>query len=85
MIEKTKKLNVVSQEELTQIKVAMIGDSGSGKSSLVRQLQKVPFCSSHESTLGVDTFHHYIEGKGCQTHLTFWDFSGKLDFIDIRN
>ena len=41
---------------------------------------------AHDPTLGVDTYNKYIPIKtGNIVHLTFWDFSGKLDFADIRN
>lgn len=35
MIEKTKKLNVTAQKQLKQIKIALVGDSGSGKSTFL--------------------------------------------------
>ena len=39
-----------------------------------------------EPTVGVDTAHSYIPAKlNTINHLTYWDFSGKLDFAEIRN
>ena len=36
--------------------------------------------------LGKETYDKYFLSKnGSQIHITFWDFSGKLDFAEIRN
>ncbi len=44
------------------------------------------FKQSYESTLGVETGNKSIENQnGTTTNITIWDFSGKLDFVEIRN
>ena len=86
MIEKTKKLNVTAQEELVQVKIGLVGDQGTGKSTFVERVTNQTFKSYHEPTLGVDTAHSYLPAKiNTINHLTYWDFSGKLEFVDIRN
>ena len=86
MIEKTKKLNVAVQKEIKQIKIALIGDCMSGKSSFMSYYLNQTTNSSYTPTLGVDTGKKIIENKnGSISNINIWDFSGKLDFLDIRN
>ena len=39
----------------------------------------------YEPTLGVDCGEKHIQSKGTLVHITFWDFSGKMDFLELRN
>lgn len=41
--------------------------------------------TQYSSTLGVDYFDKHLEIKDNNIHLNVWDFSGKADFLDIRN
>ena len=81
MLEKTKKLNVTATKEMIQIKVGLIGDTQTGKTSFVARCLANPCPNYYEPTLGVETFDKFITLKTGQVHLTFWDFSGRLDFL----
>ena len=85
MIEKTKKLNVPGQKQTKQVKVALVGDSQTGKSAFMKQYISNQFAQNYAPTLGVETGDKYIDKNGFVTHVTIWDFNGKLDFADLRN
>ena len=58
----------------------------SGKSSFMSYYLNQTASSSYTPTLGVDTGKKMIENKnGSVSNINIWDFSGKLDFLDIRN
>ena len=81
MLEKTKKLNVPATKEMIQIKIGLIGDQQSGKSSFVQKCLGNPCPNFYEPTLGVETNDKFVALKPGPVHLTFWDFSGRLDFL----
>lgn len=70
---------------MTQIKIGLIGDCQAGKSSFVARCIGRPFSTQYETTLGVETNDKFISLKSGNVHVTFWDFSGRLDFLEIRN
>lgn len=53
MLEKPKKLTVPSTKEMLQIKLGLIGDPQTGKSSFVAKALGLPCPNYYESTLGV--------------------------------
>lgn len=81
MLEKTKKLNVPATKEMAQIKIGLIGDQQSGKSSFVQKCLGHACPNFYESTLGVETSDKFVSLKSGPVHVTFWDFSGRLDFL----
>lgn len=72
-------------KEMVQIKLGLIGDPQTGKSSFVARCLGSPCPPYHDSTLGVETSDRFLALKGAAVHVTFWDFSGRLDFLEIRN
>lgn len=81
MIEKPKKLNVPMQKEVSQIKVTLIGDPQTGKSSFAQRYAINNCPANYEPTLGADSVDKYVIVKGQQVHVTFWDMSGRTDFL----
>jgi GTPase SAR1 family protein len=81
MLEKTKKLNVPAIKEMVQLKIGIIGDQQSGKTSFVSRCLGNPCPNYYEPTLGVETVDKYVTLKSGPIHVTFWDFSGKFDFV----
>lgn len=53
MLEKTKKLNVPATKEMIQIKVGLIGDTQTGKTSFAVRSLGNPCPNYYEATLGV--------------------------------
>jgi GTPase SAR1 family protein len=81
MLEKPKKLSVPATKEMLQLKLGLIGDPQTGKSSFVARCLGLPCPNYYESTLGVETSDKFLPLKTSPVHLTFWDFSGRLDFL----
>jgi len=68
------------------VKIALVGNQQTGKSSLMSRYFSNECPNYYEATLGVETFNKYIVTKNnAPLHITFWDFSGKEDFSEIRN
>ena len=69
------------------MKIALVGDCSTGKTAFAQQYLYGKFPGGYEPTLGVDTDKKEIENKknGMVLNVTIWDFSGKVDFLDIRN
>lgn len=53
MLEMTKKLNVPAQKQVKQVKIALVGDSQSGKSAFMSKYIEDKFPNSYSPTLGV--------------------------------
>jgi len=85
MLEKPKKLNVPAHKEVIQIKVTLIGDAQSGKTSFAQRYSTGVCPSQYDPTLGADSIDKYLTVKNQQIHITFWDMSGRIDFLEIRN
>lgn len=66
---------------MTQIKVTLIGDCQSGKSSFAARYSTGNCPNYYEPTLGCDSVDKFINYKGQQVHITFWDMSGRIDFL----
>jgi Gtp-binding protein of the ras superfamily involved in termination of M-phase len=74
-------LNVPAQKEVVQIKVTLIGDAQSGKTSFAQRYTNNVCPQSYEPTLGADSIDKYLTVKNQQIHITFWDMSGRIDFL----
>jgi GTPase SAR1 family protein len=66
---------------MVQIKIGLIGDQQSGKSSFVSRCVSNTCPNYYEPTLGVDAVDKFYSPKSGNIHVTFWDFSGRLDFV----
>jgi GTPase SAR1 family protein len=69
------------QKEMTQLKISLIGDPQTGKSSFAQQYSQGICPPYYEPTLGADSVDKYVNVKGNQVHITFWDMSGRIDFL----
>ena len=68
-------------EELKTVKIGLIGDANTGKSSLVSLISDENIPKIYIPTIGVDLRVLYIEDKGLK--LSFWDLSGQTIFKDL--
>lgn len=66
-------------------KVLMIGDSGSGKSSMLLQFAEHEFAREHIATIGVDFKIRTIDLDGKRAKLQIWDTAGQERFRTITN
>jgi small GTP-binding protein len=73
------KMNII------RLKVALIGDSNTGKSCIVSQLVKKYFNTTYQTTLGVDysTFDIKIKDTGYTVQLHILDMTGFSIFRDL--
>lgn len=85
MLEKAKKLNVPTTKECVQLRIALVGDVQTGKSSFLRRYVMGSFPAHYDPTLGVECADKHLQVRNEKVHVTFWDFSGKLDFLELRN
>ena len=65
-------------------KMIVIGDSGVGKSALLKKMTKGEYSETNESTIGVDFFSHYSELENEKVVKTqIWDTAGQEIFRSI--
>jgi small GTP-binding protein len=68
------------------LKYVFVGESGVGKSSLVKRLETNKFCSEYEATIGVEFGIKIITlANGCLMKIQCWDTAGSEQFRTITN
>merc|ERR1740136_5277 len=65
------------------LKVVMVGDSGVGKSSLLKRFSSREFTGDYISTIGVDFEIKTLEVDGKTVKLQIWDTAGQERFQNI--
>jgi len=66
-------------------KIVIVGDSGSGKSSILSRYVDEKFTHDHISTIGVDFVIHNVEYNGKLIKLQIWDTAGQCRFRTISS
>jgi small GTP-binding protein len=61
-------------------KIVIIGDAGSGKTTLTKRFKTNVFISDSQMTIGVDFITKDIEVDGKKVKLMIWDFGGEERF-----
>ncbi|OLS15439.1 MAG: Ras family protein [Promethearchaeota archaeon CR_4] len=66
-------------------KVVIIGDSGVGKTTLIKRFTQNTFQGDYISTFGAQfsIYHEIVEGDDCK--LFFWDLAGQSEFAAFRS
>jgi small GTP-binding protein len=64
-------------------KVIVIGDSGSGKSSLTVRLSEDVFFSDYASTIAIDFRMHFMVYNGQKIRIQIWDTAGQERFLAV--
>lgn len=67
------------------VKVVMVGDSGVGKTCLMRRFTENRWSESFISTIGVDFAIKTLEINGKRTKLQIWDTAGQERFRNITS
>lgn len=72
------------QKDKFVFKIAVIGDGGVGKTSLIRRFTKGGFNEEYIKTIGAQfsKYEQDIEGDDCE--LNFWDIAGQDEFHFLR-
>lgn len=64
-------------------KVLMLGDSGVGKTAMIRNLMGEDFNPNHFTTVGIDFVKRTFEIDGARVQLQIWDTAGQERFRSI--
>lgn len=67
------------------VKVLLVGECQAGKTSIAARYVNGKVPGQYTGTLGVDYLDRHVDVKDTNVHINIWDFSGRTDFLDIRN
>ncbi|MBY8979986.1 MAG: GTP-binding protein [Candidatus Lokiarchaeota archaeon] len=73
-----------SVKKKLKIKVAVVGDGGVGKTSLIQKFTQGKFQTDYIKTIGAQLTHYETEIDGYKIELMFWDIAGQDDFHFLR-
>ncbi|MFX1316996.1 MAG: Rab family GTPase [Promethearchaeota archaeon] len=65
-------------------KIAIIGDGGVGKTSLIKSFTQGTFEKDYIKTIGAQFSEYHKEISGDKIRLIFWDIAGQDDFLFLR-
>ncbi len=65
-------------------KIVMIGESGVGKTSIVRCLSDKQFIDNHVATIGIDFVQRQIRTSHGVVKMTIWDTAGQERFHSLN-
>lgn len=68
-----------------RIKIISMGDSGVGKSCVIKRFCEEKFVSKYISTIGIDYGVKPVQVQGEEVRVNFWDLSGLPEFLEVRN
>lgn len=77
------KLNLTNKSNANTFKIVLIGDSCSGKSSLLLKYTEDRFIDKHRTTIGVDYKVKYVNSNNKLIRLQLWDTAGQERFRSI--
>ena len=58
-------------------KIIFVGDSGVGKTTMIKNLNEEPYQDLNESSIGIDFYSKKIKYKGTEIRLQIWDTAGQ--------
>ncbi|KAJ0409101.1 hypothetical protein P43SY_002235 [Pythium insidiosum] len=68
-----------------RIKIISMGESGVGKSCVIKRFCEEKFVSKYISTIGIDYGVKPVTVLGQEVRVNFWDLSGLPEFLEVRN
>lgn len=71
-------LEKMETKRINELKVLIVGDGGSGKTSLRNILLQRPFNDAEKQTQGIDIDKKIIQEEGMTVRLNLWDFGGQV-------
>ena len=74
----------VNESQKFRFKISVIGDSGVGKSPLIKKFTKGSFEKDYIKTIGAQFSKYEQEIGGDEIRLIFWDLAGQDDFLFLR-
>ena len=70
---------------IARLKVISLGESGVGKSCLIKRFCEDKFVQKHIATIGIDFGVKPVKIDGDSVRVNFFDFAGGPEFFEIRN
>ncbi|KAJ8564278.1 hypothetical protein ON010_g7067 [Phytophthora cinnamomi] len=62
-----------------------MGESGVGKSCVIKRYCEEKFVSKYISTIGIDYGVKPVMVNGAEVRVNFWDLSGLPEYLEVRN
>jgi small GTP-binding protein len=64
-------------ENAIKVKVVFLGESGVGKTAILKRYHQNSFSADFETTVGIDFFGRFLSINGSTIHLLLWDTAGQ--------
>ena len=77
MIQKSTNDSLDYSMESPRQKIIFVGDSGVGKTTMIKNLNEEPYQDLNESSIGIDFYSKKIKYKGTEIRLQIWDTAGQ--------
>jgi len=77
MIQKSVNNSLEYSMESPRQKIIFIGDSGVGKTTMIKNINEEPYMDLRESSIGIDFYSKKIFYKGTEIRLQIWDTAGQ--------
>ena len=77
MIQKSVNDSLDYSMESPRQKIIFVGDSGVGKTTMIKNLNEEPYKDLNESSIGIDFYSKKIKYKGIEIRLQIWDTAGQ--------
>ncbi len=75
----------MSLEEITSVKILMLGEKNVGKTCLIRRYIENVFIPSYQPTIGIDFFSKTLTINNKEINLKIWDTAGEERFRNLTN
>ena len=85
MVERKDKIKVESSIEIKRLKLVIVGEGGTGKSSILKKYCYNSFESRYNATIGADFMTRSVEYMGKEVKLNMWDMGGHAEYYEVRN
>ena len=83
MIQKSVNDSLDYSMESPRQKIIFVGDSGVGKTTMIKNLNEEPYKDLNESSIGIDFYSKKIKYKGTEIRLQIWDTAGQEKFRSL--
>merc|ERR1711959_510863 len=75
----------IPPRDLVRVKIISMGESGVGKSCIIKRYCEEQFVSRYISTIGVDFGVKSVMVDNVEAKVNFWDLAGAPEFFEVRN
>ncbi|WIA15664.1 hypothetical protein OEZ85_002290 [Tetradesmus obliquus] len=75
----------LSRSRMLRIKIISLGDTGTGKSCLIKRYCEEKFISKYIPTIGVDYGVKPVQFAEHEVRVNLWDLAGPPAYLEVRN